>query len=219
MHGFTIGPSEQRALSGFDSLADSEGFIIVWPYGLCNSWNSGKTCCGSAVEDDIDDVGFIRKLVEQVSEQYDIDRNRVYVTGLSNGCSMAQRLANEASDIVAAVACMAQYLLVPPDTGYTPVSVMEIHGTKDWAADYKPDVFPGAVENFDTWKMMNNCTGSYTETWESGKSVAWTYQTCDNGTEVSLVTIDGAGHVLYSGEETDVDTARLAWDFMKKFAK
>jgi hypothetical protein len=91
LHGRTSNPSQQRSFSGFASLADSEGFIIVWPYGLCNSWNSGA-CCDPASGDNIDDVGFIRKLVTQVSGQYNIDLNRIYVTGLSNGCS------NETSD-------------------------------------------------------------------------------------------------------------------------
>jgi polyhydroxybutyrate depolymerase len=219
LHGWTSNPSRQRSFSGFDSLANSEGFIVVWPYGLCNSWNSGAKCCEPASSDNIDDVGFIRKLVEKVSGQYNIDSNRIYVTGLSNGCAMAQRLANEASDIIAVAACMSLYLLVPEDTEYTPVSVMELHGTKDWAMDYEPAEFPGALGNFNTWKTMNNCAGSYIVTWSSGKSFAWTYQDCDNGTEVSLVTIDKGGHVLYKGEETDIDTARLAWDFMKRFTK
>lgn len=217
LHGWTSSPSRQRAISGFETLADSEGFIVVWPYGLCNSWNSGKGCCPPASEDQIDDVGFIRKLVARVSAQHNIDSGRIYVTGLSNGCSMAQRLANEASDMVAAAACMALHLLVPEDPGYRPVSVMTLLGTKDDL--YYPGDLPGALANFDTWKTMNNCTGSYAETWRSGKSVAWTYQTCDNDTEICLVTIDKGGHVLYKGEETDIDTTRLAWDFMKRFAK
>ena len=217
LHGWTSSPSSQRAISGFDSLADSEGFIVVWPYGLCNSWNSGKGCCPPASEDKLDDVGFIRKLVARVSGQHKIDSGRIYVTGLSNGCSMTQRLANEASDMVAAAACMALHLLVPADPGYRPISVMTLLGTKDDL--YYPGDLPGALKNFDTWKTMNNCTGTYTETWKSGKSVAWTYQTCDNDTEICLVTIDKGGHVLYKGEETDIDTARLVWDFMKRFSK
>ena len=55
LHGWTESPSRQRAISGFDSLADSEGFIVVWPYGLCDSWNSGPGCCAPASEDNIDD--------------------------------------------------------------------------------------------------------------------------------------------------------------------
>jgi len=217
LHGWTESPSRQRAISGFDSLGDSEGFIVVWPYGLCNSWNSGKGCCPPASEDNIDDVGFIRKLVARVSAQHNIDSARIYVTGLSNGCSMTQRLANEASDIIAAAACMSLHLLVPADPGYRPVSVMTLLGTRDDL--YYPGDLPGALKNFNTWKTMNNCTGSYAVTWSSGKSVAQTYSDCDKGTEICLVTIDRGGHVLYKGEETDIDTSRLAWDFMKRFTK
>jgi len=216
LHGWTSNPSDQRAISGFDSLADSEGFIIIWPYGLCNSWNSGEACCPPASEEQIDDVGFIRKLVDQVAGRYSIDLNRIYLTGLSNGCSMAQRLANEASDIIAAAACMSLHLLVSADPEYTPVSVMTLLGTDDDL--YHPGDMPGAIDNLDTWKSMNNCTGTYTETWRSGNSFAWTYENCENSTEVSLVTIDGGSHVLYEGDGTDVNTARLAWDFMKRFS-
>jgi len=218
LHGWTDNPSQQRSLSGFDSLAGTEGFVVVWPYGLCDSWNSGKQCCAPANEDEIDDVGFIRKLVTKVSGQYNIDLNRVYVTGLSNGCSMTQRLANEASDMIAAVACMSLHLLVPESPDYTPISVMTIMGTED-DLYYTNEEMTGAKENFEKWKMMNNCTGTYKVTWHSGNSVAWTYQDCDNNTEVTLVTIDGGGHILYKGEDTEINTTRLAWDFMKRFRK
>jgi len=218
LHGWGDTPSNQRSLSGFKILAGEEGFIVVWPYGLCKSWNSGKACCPPANEDEIDDVGFIRKMVEKISGQHNIDLKMIYVTGLSNGCSMTQRLANEASDIIAAAACMALHLLVPKATDYNPISVMTLLGTKD-DLYYANEEMPGAKENFEKWKTMNNCTGSYEVTWNSGNSVAWTYQDCDNNTEVTLVTIDGGGHILYKGEDTEINTTRLAWDFMKRFKK
>jgi polyhydroxybutyrate depolymerase len=218
LHGHSSSPSRQRAFSGFESLADSEGFIVVWPYGLCESWNSGAACCPPANEDKIDDVGFLRKMVEKVSGQHDIDANRIYVTGLSNGASMAQRLANEASDIIAAAACMSLHLLVPEAADYTPVSVMIIYGNKDLDI-YAPEAFITAKENFNKWKTMNDCTGSYVETWKDGDSVAWTYQDCADDTEVTIVTLDGAGHILYQGQQTEVDTTRMAWEFMKRFTK
>ena len=78
---------------------------------------------------------------------------------------------------------------------------------------------PGALQNFEKWKTMNNCSGEYTVTWKSGNCVAWTYLDCENETEVTLVTIDGGGHVLYKGLETEINTTKLAWDFMKRFSK
>lgn len=218
IHGWGDNPSNQRSISGFESLAKTEGFIVVWPYGLCNSWNSGEQCCPPASSDEIDDVGFIRKLIEKVSGKYNIDSDRIYVTGLSNGCSMTQRLANEASDVVTAAACMALHLLVPEAPDYDPIPVMTLLGTNDDLYNESEDM-PGAVKNFETWKEMNNCTGTYEVTWSSGNHVAWTYTDCDNDTEVTLVTIDGGGHVLYKGEGTEINTTQLAWDFLKRFSK
>ncbi|MHC4266768.1 MAG: PHB depolymerase family esterase [Planctomycetota bacterium] len=218
LHGHTEGPSHQISVSGFEALAESEGFIVIWPYGLCDSWNSGGGCCPPASEDNIDDVGFLRKMVEKVSAQYDIDTNRIYVTGLSNGASMAQRLANEASDMIAAAAGVSLHLLVPKADDYTPVSVIMLYGNKDLDI-YNPEEFVTAKENFNKWKTMNDCKGSYVETWKNGDSVAWTYQDCGDDTEVTIVTIDGGGHVLYQGQQTDIDTTRMAWEFMKRFTK
>ena len=191
---------------------------VGWPYGLCDVWNSGS-CCGTAVTDSIDDMGFLRKMIEQLVDQYNIDENRIYTTGLSNGSCMAQMLVNKASDLIAASASMAQYLLAPPDPDYTPVSMMEIHGTEDMVVKYEKDYFPGAMENLETWRMMNNCDGTAVETWRSGDSYTLTYQNCDGGTEVSLVTVNGAGHVAYQGIQADINTSRMAWDFMKRFSK
>ena len=75
LHGHSESPSHQRRVSKFDALADSEGFIVVWPYGLAQSWNSGPVCCPPANEDDLDDVGFIRKLIAKVSNRLR-DRHR-----------------------------------------------------------------------------------------------------------------------------------------------
>ena len=66
---------------------------------------------------------------------------------------------------------------------------------------------------------MNDCTGPEEETWRSGNSVAVTCRNYDNGSEVTLVTIDGGGHVLYQGEDTDFNTTRMVWDFMKRFSR
>ncbi len=129
-----------------------------------------------------------------------------------------ERLANEASDVITAAACMSLHLLVPKHSDYEPISVMTIMGTNDDLYNSGEGTL-GAEQNFEKWKIMNNCTGSYEVTWSSGNSVAWTYLDCENDTEVSLVTIDGGGHILYKGEETEINTTKLAWDFLKRFKK
>jgi len=128
-----------------DELADEEGFIVVYPDGtgrLNNyllTWNAGY-CCGYSLENNIDDVGFIRKLIEKLQIEYNINSSRIYVTGMSNGGMIAYRLGSELSDIIAAIAPVCgsiggkadenSSLWVIPDSRY-PVSVIAFNGMKD----------------------------------------------------------------------------------------
>ncbi|MEM7365066.1 MAG: PHB depolymerase family esterase [Pseudomonadota bacterium] len=220
MHGFGSRPGQQKQISGFSTMADSEKFIVVWPAGLHRSWNGGQGCCGFSQEDDIDDVGFLRKMVAKVAEGGQVDLRRVYATGLSNGSAMSQRLANEASDLLAASASVALYLLVPPHDDYDPIPVMQIHGTLDRTVPYEARrVFPGAMPNLTNWGEMNQCKGEPIETWRNGESFMLTYKDCANGSSVSHVSVHEGGHVTYKGRETDLDTSRIAWDFMRRYTK
>ena len=86
-------------------LARSEKFIVVYPMGVGGNWNDGR---GSkfirAQKEGVDDVKFIRTLVDVLAEKYPINRSRIFSTGISNGAFMSHRLAAEASDLVAAIA-------------------------------------------------------------------------------------------------------------------
>jgi poly(3-hydroxybutyrate) depolymerase len=118
--------------------------VIVWPNGVNRSWNAAD-CCGAAHARGVDDVGFLRALVARLSSEFPIDPTRVYVSGWSNGCMMAQRLAVEASDLIAAVGCMAGYLplaelaasarlraaMRAAESQAFPVSVLEVHCMDD----------------------------------------------------------------------------------------
>lgn len=217
-HGHSGSAEGQRSFSGFRELADDEGFVAVWPEGQGGSWNAGELCCPPASSDNIDDVAFTRKMVALMHDDANIDLDRVYVTGFSNGCAMAQRLAADASDLIAAVGCMSLYLLDEADPGYAPVPVMEIHGASDVVVAYdSAGAFTGARQNREHWAELNECVGEPEQTWESGASVAFAYLDCAGGTEVSLVSIDGGRHRLYAGSGTEIDTTRLAWDFMSRF--
>ena len=97
---------------GLISKSDSAGFIAVFPNGtrrmkrgMFATWNAGN-CCAHARDASVDDVGFVRKVVEDVSRQWDVDRGRIYATGMSNGGLMAYRLACEASDLFTAIAAV-----------------------------------------------------------------------------------------------------------------
>lgn len=219
LHGWGATPEFIRTLSRWPALADKEGFVVVWPYGVGKSWNAGKTCCDPASKNAIDDVAFLRALIKELVKSNGVDPTRIYLSGHSNGCAMAQRFAAEASDLTAAVACMALYLLVDAAAKYTPVSVMEFHGTSDPTVSYQPGQHVGAVANFQKWATMNSCSGSPVETWRQGQSFVQTYKNCKDGTEVSLMTMDKGGHYPYGGKGSTIESPEMAWEFMRRFTR
>ncbi|DAC13927.1 MAG TPA: hypothetical protein D7H73_01875, partial [Candidatus Poseidoniales archaeon] len=105
MHGYASDSTVHRDLSSFNDIADEDGAIVVYPDGVSGkrmewemeenrAWNAGWCCAHSAL-DDIDDVGFIEKVVNLSMEMHNVDADRIYASGWSNGCAMAQRLAME----------------------------------------------------------------------------------------------------------------------------
>ncbi|KAL7549924.1 hypothetical protein ACHAWF_013179 [Thalassiosira exigua] len=166
IHGRFGSAEGWRNFSGWLKKSEEEGFMAVWPQGtqipygqdLATSFNGGATstmnvnfqlvnelelrgCCDPALTAGIDDVGFLRAMVDVITKEYGIDKRRhVYWTGVSNGCTLSQRMAAEANDIVAAVACTSHYLMKDSTEFISrfqdqymkkPVPILEIHGSAD----------------------------------------------------------------------------------------
>ncbi|HJY87163.1 MAG TPA: hypothetical protein VKE24_10035, partial [Candidatus Acidoferrales bacterium] len=111
-----------------------ENFLVAYPSGTGRSsrmptWNSGN-CCGYAMENKVDDVAFIRALIDNLEHNYSVDPRRIFVTGISNGGMMSYRIGCELADQIAAIAPVegAQNIDCWPSG---PVSVILFHGSKD----------------------------------------------------------------------------------------
>jgi len=235
LHGNTLTMQNQRDLSEFDDLAEENGFIGVWPQGYDNSWNSGY-CCSTAGELGLNDTGLILEIIDRVVFNHSIDESRIYLTGWSNGCSLSQKLANEHSDVFAAIACMSYYLLEDPSPYYSPIPIMEIHGLEDQIILYSNDAIHlpnmdaqkhGALQNLQQWGQMNGCEDKTPDS--HSPTVFYSVQSftnCANNTVASLVTIYAADHNPYEesydifpGNGGTVDTNGIAWEFLSQFSK
>ena len=113
LHGGGGDMDYQAQNYGLVEKSDQAGFILVAPNGtsrfrsgILATWNAG-TCCGRAVERQVDDVGFLREVIARVATQVSINRGRVFATGMSNGGLMSYRLACEAPDLIRAIAPVA----------------------------------------------------------------------------------------------------------------
>ena len=99
MHGGFGSGTQLEIQSQLSVKADEENFIVVYPEGVesllnIRTWNAGG-CCGYAMNNNIDDVGFINALMDTLISNYSIDTLRIYATGMSNGAFMSYRLACE----------------------------------------------------------------------------------------------------------------------------
>lgn len=148
--GGTSGKSMER-FSGLNQTADKFGFIVVYPDGSGRipdilTWNSGA-CRVYAKTHNIDDVAFLRQLINHLCSRFNVDPGQVYVTGISNGAMMAYRLAAEIPDRIAAVAAVAGTLDVDPKAVQAPVPVLHFHGTDDEYVPYNGGLGKLPVEN------------------------------------------------------------------------
>jgi polyhydroxybutyrate depolymerase len=120
----------------FDLLADQHGFMVVYPQGYEGNWNDCKVKGPyPAKRENIDDVGFLHALVDRLVKDHDVDRSRVYVTGVSNGGSMTLCLALQTPDFARAYAAVVAGVPAPGNMAVTPknqpVSMLIMNGTDD----------------------------------------------------------------------------------------
>lgn len=223
LHGFTMNAEQQVAFTGMNTTADADGFIVAYGDGLNNSWNAGG-CCGVSLQNNVDDVGFLRALVEHLETELCIDPARVYATGMSNGGYMSHRLACEAADLFAAVGPVSASLGLPDCAPARPVPIILFNGTTDALVPYAGGLFPGAKEVFAGWAARNGCTGEPTISKQTGSATCETYDTCEAGAKVTLCTLTGMGHCWpgqpvcpYGAANTDLSADDALWSFFSQF--
>jgi polyhydroxybutyrate depolymerase len=124
-----------RRFSGLDGLAADGRAVVLYPAGTGSregllTWNGGN-CCGEALADAVDDVGFVRELLEAASTRLPVDARRIHATGMSNGAMMAYRVGAELAGSVASIAAVAGPLALPSIAPARPVPVLHFHGTLD----------------------------------------------------------------------------------------
>ncbi|MBC8156470.1 MAG: dienelactone hydrolase family protein [Bacteroidetes bacterium] len=144
LHGSNIDGKTIRTWTGygFDELADRYGFIVLYPDGYKQNWNDCRINAPfPANKENIDDVGFMRALVEQFQTEQGVDPAKVFAFGYSNGGQMVFRLALEELRIVAAVTAIGANLPTPDNfacAGHSPTArVMLVNGTADPIMPYE----------------------------------------------------------------------------------
>lgn len=232
LHG-GLGTGDQFAEnSRFEDTAATEGFVVVFPSGVDRTWNAGA-CCGGARRKDVDDVGFLAALIEHLAATLPVNRERVFVTGHSNGAMMAFRFACERSEMVAAAAPVAGSLEIPVCAPETGVDLLAIHGDSDrnhpieggeGTRSISGVSYVSMEESMRRWTAGFGCMGA-PSTASEGALTTTTWSGCAGETTASLVVIAGADHpwpggvmparatALQGVPSQELDATRAAWEF------
>lgn len=218
LHGSGMTGADQAALTNYNAVADRFGFVVAYPDGIDLSWADGR---GASIPDrqGVDDVGFLSALIDRLTRDFAIPPGRVFVTGMSAGGFMANRLACDRADLVAAVAPVAGTLGAGvPCAPSKPVSVLQIHGTGDAVVPFGggpmvgrggPSEIISAPALAERWRQADGCPGPFVAQAAAGPVQRTDAAGCAGGTEVSLVRIDGGGHVWPAALDASAMTAQF----------
>jgi len=248
IHGaFDTAEGVERA-SGFSRLADQENFVALYPEGIgilgfLQHWNAGH-CCGKAAADGIDDVGFVASAIEDVCGHLNIDRDRVFMVGFSNGGMLVYRFAAERGELLAAAAPLAasiggraaadvpEWRIAEPAR---PLPLIVMHGLSDDDVRYEGGAslhrggtrtYLPVEESVEVWIRRNGCALRAAEQLlYDGRVLLKSWSGCENDAEVALYLIEGWGHVWPGRNFTRVlaeddplrgfDAAEVIWRFFK----
>ena len=235
--------ASMAVFSGLNRKADEAGFLVVYPNGqgwrdMLLFWNVAAAG-GRQNKDQADNVAFIARVLDDLPKLVNVDRRRVYATGMSIGGTMCYLLAAELSDRIAAIAPVAGTMAVGKSRPRRPVPVMHFHGTDDKLVPYH--VVPGPAQELlglqsvkatiGAWAEIDGCPARPVVTDlpdrdDDGTRVTReVYGPGKDESEVVLWSIEGGGHtwpgrqpmVGWIGKSTtDISANDRMWEFFQR---
>jgi len=233
MHGAMNWPAFEMRVSGWNRLADEQGFIVAYPGGEGGPLGI-FSLRGSRTPERMPDVVFISQLIDKLQASYNIDPSRIYANGFSNGGGMSFVLSCVLSHRIAAVGLVASAQTLPWEwcTDTKPVPMIAFHGTADAWTPYRggkvwlaPDPFPSIPKWAANWARRNRCAHS-AESATAASVAKLEYTGCADDASVVLYTIRDGGHTWPGGLELpewilgatshDIDATRVMWKFYEE---
>ncbi len=230
LHGYTGTAYGIRTYSNFNSVADRDGFAVVYPQGLRLA---GATHFNVGLDSsDVDDVGFLSTLIDHLQDKFLLSEENTFITGMSNGGYMSYTMVIDYPDYFKAMASVGgviSYHSWQVET-YQQMNILQIHGTKDyvvpidgsWPYDNAWGDVPGLDVLLGRWKTVNGTTTNTTET-ISESTILYKYTNPESNLHVWYYEIDGYGHAWpinrqqSQGVDPGFHATEAIWDFFSQF--
>jgi polyhydroxybutyrate depolymerase len=230
LHGYTSNGSQEEFYTQMDVSADANHYIVVYPNGISNYWNSFGTGAN--------DVKFLTELIDTISAHRHVNPKRIYSCGMSNGGYMSYTLACTIADRLAAIASVAGTMSTNTYTTCNParkIPIMHIHGTTDPTVNYNTGAQNsiGVEQTIAFWRDTDACqnisdTIDLPDLATGDNCTVQTihYQHCANGNDVLLYKITGGGHTwpggfvdipAYGNTDRDITATDEIWKFFNRY--
>ena len=223
-HGYGSSATNILYYSNFQGLAEQDGYILVYPQGsLLNGvthWNVGGWTVGSTV----DDVSFTEDIIDIIANEYYINTDRIYSTGMSNGGYMSYGLACNSTKF-AAIASVTGSMTPEIDNNCAPdhpTPILQIHGLQDFTVLYTGAVWSLSIPDvMEYWSSFNTCdeeASTIINDLNDGSYILFdSYQNCSNSVGVELILHSTMGHTWPSINNHSISATEQIWSFFGKY--
>jgi polyhydroxybutyrate depolymerase len=229
LHACDSNGDEFASITHFDDQAAAVGIVAVYPDGLSNFGPGFNHCWNEFLDPSMaDDLTFLSQLIDQLTRDLPIDKNRIFVVGLQTGGHMAYTLACAIPERIAAIASISGGMPLDEQKASMrcsdnkrakPVSVMEMHGTADSFIPYEGGGVLNAPPTLDIvkyWALVDGCIGDPSVS-QNGITTTALWKYCSGTSVVRLDTVKG-GHNTWFGSTIDPvpgepKASAAVWDF------
>ena len=208
-HGFLSHAIEQQGFSQMDNYAHQNGVGVIYPEGVKKSWNVGK-----AMLNDENDIGFVNALIDSVSSKYNIDSNRIYACGFSNGGTFSYELMCGLSNKIAAFGSVGGNFSINENRLCKidrEIPLIHIHGTKDRLQKYNKSNgdFLSTIESVNYWAKYNQLDKivfeNIEDVYKQDRTTVerYTYSKDNSDTKVIHLKVVNGGHIWLGSHISD----------------
>jgi polyhydroxybutyrate depolymerase len=212
LHGASATSTRMESQTGMTALAQRDGFVVAYGDGTTTgrpvggeAWNAGA-CCSAAVTNNIDDIGYLNAVIDNLIAKHHVDPHRIYLAGFSNGGMMTYRAACQIGNRLAGIAVVSGALNYANCAAPKALPLLIIHGLDDPTVPYDggpPNpitagklgtwINASVAQSAGYWAKRDGCTSRTTEE-ETAILTDDVYSGCTTGTKLSIVTVLAGTH-------------------------